>query len=66
VEQENSVNIALAMIKRYGHQAEAVAEEKAAIMAQEDPGSSHVWAQIPSVIAELRRSQSAPKTQPNK
>jgi hypothetical protein len=58
MQEENSVTIALALIKRYGHQAEAIAEERAAILAQQDPGLRHVWEQLPAVIAELRRSNS--------
>ncbi|MCB8882169.1 hypothetical protein ACELLULO517_18125 [Acidisoma cellulosilytica] len=63
--QENSVEIALALIKRYGHQAAAIAEERAAIMTQQDPGLRHVWEQMPSVIADLRRSNAVQKARTN-
>ncbi|MBW4025089.1 MAG: hypothetical protein HIU92_18505 [Proteobacteria bacterium] len=56
---ENSIGIARALIKRYGLEAQAIAEERASIMAQDDPGIRHVWEQVPSVVCELRRSGNA-------
>jgi hypothetical protein len=56
MELKSSIGIARALIKRYGHQAQAIAEESADIMAQQDPGMRHVWEQVPLAVCELRRT----------
>jgi hypothetical protein len=66
MEQRNSIEIARALIKRYGHQAQAIAEERAATMSEEDPGLRHIWDEVPVVIAELRRANAAKDRQATK
>jgi len=56
MDQKNGITIARDLIKRYGDQAQAVAEERAAVMAQQEPGLSHVWGTVPTMVSELRRS----------
>lgn len=63
---ENSIGIARALIKRYGLQAQAIAEEQASIMAQQEPGDRHVWEQVPAVVGELRRSDAAQQLRDSK
>jgi hypothetical protein len=52
----NSTDIARAIIKRYGLQAQAMADEQAEIMSRQDPGSRHVWDGVSSAVTELRRT----------
>jgi hypothetical protein len=56
MDQKNGITIARDLIKRYGDQAQAVAEERAALMAQQEPGLSHVWGTVPAMVSELRRT----------
>jgi hypothetical protein len=56
VDHKNGITIARDLIKRYGDQAQAVAEERAALMAQQEPGLSHVWGTVPTMVSELRRT----------
>jgi hypothetical protein len=65
-QETNTITIARNLIKRYGYQAEAMAEERAAILSQQDPGLAHLWRQIPTVISELRRSNAAHERQATK
>jgi hypothetical protein len=59
MKSQSSIGIARALINRYGLHAQAIAEERAAIMAHEDPGTRYFWEQVPSAVCELRRSASA-------
>ena len=59
MEAKQSIGIARALINRYGLQAQAVADERADLMAQEDPGASYFWEQVPAVVCEFRRSHAA-------
>jgi hypothetical protein len=47
MERRNGIEIAQALIHRYGSQAQAIAEERAATMSEEDPGIRHIWDQVP-------------------
>ena len=58
MEAKRSIGIARALINRYGLQAQAIAEERADLMAQEDPGA-RFWEQVPAVVCEFRRSHAA-------
>ena len=66
MELKSSIGIARALIKRYGHQAQAIAEESADIMALQDPGMRHVWEQVPLAVCELRRTNAAQERQRSK
>jgi hypothetical protein len=59
MERRNSIELAQALIRRYGHQAQAIAEERVATMSEEDPGLRHIWDQVPVLVAELRRASAA-------
>ncbi|HEX3982132.1 MAG TPA: hypothetical protein VHX12_00415 [Acidisoma sp.] len=59
MDMDNSIGMARALLKRYGLQAQAIAEERAEIMAQQEPGSRHVWEGASSAVSEFRRSGSA-------
>ena len=59
MESKRSIGIARALINRYGLQAQAIAEERADLMAQEDPGARYFWEQVPAVVCEFRRSHAA-------
>jgi hypothetical protein len=59
MERRNGIEIAQALIHRYGSQAQAIAEERAATMSEEDPGVRHIWDQVPVLVAELRRTSAA-------
>jgi hypothetical protein len=52
----NSIGVARAIIKRYGLQAQAMAEEQADIMSRQDPGSRYVWDGVSSAVTEFRRT----------
>jgi hypothetical protein len=56
---KRSIGIARALINRYGLQAQAIAEERANLMAQEDPGTRYFWEQVPAVVCEFRRTGAA-------
>jgi hypothetical protein len=57
MELKSSIKIARALINRYGLQAQAMAEQQAETMARQDPGTHHVWEQVPTVVCEFRRSR---------
>jgi len=59
MELKRSIGIARALINRYGLQAQAIAEERADLIALEDPGARNFWEQVPSLVSEFRRSATA-------
>lgn len=56
---DNSIGMARALLKRYGLQAQAIADERAELMARADPGSRHVWEGASAAVSDFRRSGAA-------